>query len=204
MINVDWIGFILASIAVVLAPGPGSVFVARTAATARVRAGLFAIMGIMVGDTCLIVFSLLGVSALFHALPSLFHIIRFVGASYLVYLGLQVFPPNSVKLSAFAQSHDMYFRRAVTITLFNPKAIFFFMAFFPVFIKSAEHGLTVPYATMTVVFMVISATYLLFLVHASAKLAVVFQNNRTFQLVARKFCGCVFIGFGLKVAMVSR
>ena len=87
--NVDWIGFVLASVAVVLAPGPGSVFVAKTAATTRHRAGIKAMLGIMVGDTCLIVLSLLGVSAIFHAHPSLFHTIRLAGAAYLLVLGLQ-------------------------------------------------------------------------------------------------------------------
>src|SRR4030042_1469212 len=144
MISVDWIGFGVASVAVVLAPGPGSLFVAKTATTAHVRDGLLAMLG---------------------SLP---------------------------------------FRRAVAITLLNPKAVFFFMAFFPVFIKSAQDGLVVPYATMTLVFMSISATYLSFLIHASSKLALAFQQNRTLPWVARNVCGCVFIGFGLKVAMVSR
>ena len=202
--NVDWPGFILASIAVVLAPGPGSVFVAKTAATSRLHAGLLAMLGIMVGDTCLIVLSLLGASALFRAHPSLFHIVRFVGATYLFFLGVQMIFSKSEKRLGFAHSRGMHFRRAVAVTLFNPKAIFFFMAFFPVFIKSAADGLIVAYATMTVVFMAVSAAYLLLLAYASAKCAVAFQHNSAFQSVARRLCGCVFIGFGIKVAMASR
>ena len=73
MTNVDWIGFVVASVAVVLAPGPGSLFVAKTAGTGGLRAGRTAMLGIMLGDTCLIVLSLLGVSALFSAHPALFH-----------------------------------------------------------------------------------------------------------------------------------
>jgi leucine efflux protein len=204
MINVDWIGFIVASAAVVLAPGPGSVFVAKTAATAHVRAGLLAMLGIMAGDACLIVLSLLGVSALFLAHPPLFHVIRLAGAGYLIFLGLQFVFSRGKKKSDSEQGDSLPFRRAVAITLLNPKAVFFFMAFFPVFIKSAEDGLVVPYAAMTLVFMSISATYLTFLIHASSALALAFQQNGTLQWVARKLCGCVFIGFGLKVAMVSR
>jgi leucine efflux protein len=204
MIHVDWTGFILASIAVVLAPGPGSVFVAKTAAASRVRAGLFAMMGIMVGDTCLIVFSLLGFSALFRTYPSLFHVVRFAGASYVIYLGLRMFFPGPEKHPVFTYSYGMHFRRAVAVTLFNPKAIFFFMTFFPLFIKSAEDGLIASYAAMTVIFMSISIVYLLFVVHTSAKFAAAFQQNRTAQLVARKLFGCIFIGFGLKAVTESR
>jgi threonine/homoserine/homoserine lactone efflux protein len=57
---------------------------------------------------------------------------------------------------------------------------------------------------MTLIFMTISAAYLSFLIHASSKLALAFQQNRTLQSIARKVCGCVFIGFGLKVAAASK
>lgn len=203
MVSVDWMGFGLASVAVVLAPGPGSVFVAKNAA-ARIRAGFLAMLGIMVGDTCLIALSLLGVSALFVANPSLFHVIRLAGAAYLIFLGLQSIFARQKNTSKTERGHNLPFRRAVAITLLNPKAVFFFMAFFPVFIKSAENGLVIPYAAMTLVFMIISATYLSFLIHVSSTLALAFQQNSKLQSVARKCCGCVFIGFGLKVAMASR
>lgn len=204
MTSVDWTGFSLASVAVVLAPGPGSVFVAKTAAIAHARAGLMAMLGIMVGDGCLILLSLLGVSALFHAHPSLFQFIRLAGAGYLIFLGLQSIFARPKKESDSAQGHNLPFRQAVSITLFNPKAIFFFMAFFPVFIRSAQNDLVVAYAVMTLVFMTISASYLSFLIRVSSRLALAFQQNRMLQSVARKLCGCIFIGFGLKVAMASK
>ncbi len=204
MISVDWIGFSLASLAVVLAPGPGSVFVAKTAATAHVRAGFMAMLGIMVGDLCLIFLSLFGVSALFRAYPALFQIIRLAGAGYLIFLGLQSIISRPPKESERMQSNRLPFRRAVSITLLNPKAVFFFLTFFPIFIKSTENSLVIAYAAMTLVFMSISAAYLSLLIHTSSKLALAFQQNRMLQSVARWFCGCIFIGFGLKVAMVSK
>jgi threonine/homoserine/homoserine lactone efflux protein len=96
------------------------------------------------------------------------------------------------------------FQQAITITLLNPYAVLFFMAFFPVFIRSAENNLIVIYAVMTLALMMISAAYLSFLICASYKLALVFQQNQRVQLIARRLCGCVFIVFGLKVAMLSR
>lgn len=203
MVTVDWLGFVIASVAVVLAPGPGSMFVAKTAAGGGVRAGRLAMLGIMAGDTCLIVLSLLGVSALFLVYPPLFHIIRFAGAAYLIFLGIRLLllrpdKPNN------GQDSGLPFRCAVLVTLLNPKALLFFMAFFPIFIRSTQGGLAMPYAMMTVVFMAISATYLSFLVYASSTLALAFRRNTAAQSIARRVCGCVFIGFGLKVAMTSR
>jgi leucine efflux protein len=199
--SVDWVGFGVASVAIVLAPGPGSMFVARTAATRRVQAGFMAMLGIMVGDACLIFLSLVGVSALFLAHPSVFHAIRLAGAGYLIFLGIQSLLARSKNEADALEGSSVPFRQAVAVTLLNPKAVFFFMAFFPVFITSAEDGLAVPYAMMTLLFMGISAAYLSFLIHASSKLAMALQQSRTLRSVARKLCGCVFIGFGLKTAM---
>lgn len=88
--SIDWIGFVIASIAVALAPEPGSLFVAKTSAASGLRPAHAAMLGIMAGDTCLIVLSVLGLSALFHAYPSLFFILKLLGAGYLVFLGIRI------------------------------------------------------------------------------------------------------------------
>ena len=90
------------------------------------------------------------------------------------------------------------------ITLLNPKAVFFFMAFFPVFIQSAQEGLLLPYVSMTFVFMTISFTYLCILSQISSRVGLAFQESRTIQSIARKVCGIIFIGFGIRVAVLSR
>ena len=204
MTNVDWIGFVVAAIAVVLAPGPGSVFVAKIAGVEGARAGRTAMLGIILGDTCLIVLSLLGVSALFRTNPILFKAVRLAGAGYLIFLGLQsIFGKPKGRLTTL-QNSVLPFWRALTITLLNPKAVFFFMAFFPVFIQSAEGGLVVPYASMTLLFMGISVTYLCIVSHVSSKVGLAFQENPMVQSVARKVCGFLFVGFGIKVAITSR
>ncbi len=204
MTTVDWIGFIVASVAIVLAPGPGSVFVARTAGAAGARTGRMAMLGIMIGDACLIIISLLGVSALLTAHPSLFNAVRLASAGYLIFLGLQSIFFRPGKKPTVLEKSVLSLKRALAITLLNPKAVFFFMAFFPVFICSAQGGLLVPYVAMTMVFMAISFTYLTILGLVSSKVGVAFQENRTIQNIARKACGCIFIGFGIKVAVASQ
>jgi len=163
-----------------------------------------AMLGIMIGDTCLIILSLLGVSALFTAHPLLFTAVRFAGAGYLIFLGLQSIFFRPKKTSAVPENGVLSLRTALLITLLNPKAVFFFMAFFPVFIRSAQGGLLVPYATMTLLFMAISFTYLSILSLVSSKVGLGFQQNTTIQRIARKVCGCIFVAFGIKVAVASR
>jgi leucine efflux protein len=201
--NIDWLGFCMASIAIVLAPGPGSLFMVKTAAATHTRERHAAMLGIMAGDTCLIALSLCGASTLLIAHPSLFDVIRFAGALYLIFLGLQsifAIQKNESKISP----NNRLFRQAISITLLNPKAVFFFMAFFPVFIRSAETGLVAPYAVMTLIYMAISGTYLLFLINASSRITLAFKQNRLIRWVGQKLCGCIFIGFGLKVALAAK
>jgi len=201
--NIDWIGFVFASIAVVLAPGPGSLFVAKTAAASGSRAAYEAMLGIMVGDTCLIVLSVLGVSALFNAYPSLFHVFRLAGAGYLLFLGLRLVIGKAETESVHQQDRNNSFLQAISITLLNPKAVFFFMAFFPLFVKSPENEPFLTYGTMTLTFQFISATYLALLIRASSWTASALRKSSVARLVLNKLCGCVFIGFGVKVAITK-
>jgi len=204
MTNVDWMGFVLASVAIVLAPGPGSVFVAKTAAARGARSGQMAVLGIMLGDTCLILLSLVGASALFRAHPGLFHGVRLAGAGYLVYLGLRTMFARPTGEPGVEGKSALSCRQALAITLLNPKAVLFFMAFFPVFIRSGQAGLLGPYAGMFVTFTVISLAYLSALSFVASRVGGAFRASRSAQSVARKICGCVLIGFGVKVAISSR
>jgi leucine efflux protein len=205
MTNIDWIGFIPASVAVILAPGPGSIFVARSAASAGVRAARSAMLGILTGDILLILLSLLGVSALFSAYPSLFHTFRLAGASYLIFLGLQLLftSPRNPKGSASGEPAGS-FKKGVTITLSNPKAIFFFMAFFPLFLRSGGEGFLYSYAIMTILFLGTNQLYLFFLSQLSSKVGSAFHENSRLQSAAGKTCGALFIIFGIKIALFSR
>jgi threonine/homoserine/homoserine lactone efflux protein len=204
MISIDWIGFVIASIAIVLAPGPGSLFVARTAGGSGLRAGHKAMVGIMVGDTCLILLSVLGVSAIFSAYPSVFHVFRLAGAVYLAFLGVKLVFGKSKAESVLVPNRDRSFLQAVSITLLNPKAIFFFMAFFPLFLRSPEHSRFLAYTAMAVVFQLISMTYLSILIRTSSWAASALRKNSLTRIVLEKLCGCVFIGFGMKVALMKR
>jgi len=204
MTGIDWYGFMAAAVAVVLAPGPGSLFVARSAALSGLGAGTRAMLGIMLGDTCLILLSFFGVSALFAAHPALFHVIRLLGACYLMYLGIFFLIRPSHEDAETQPRSPVPFRKAFAITLLNPKAVLFFTAFFPLFIQSPAGGLFPKYATLTLVFMGVSATYLTILTHATVKVGVRFRRSRLIQSFARKACGSLFIAFGVKVAVATR
>ncbi|MBI1822525.1 MAG: LysE family translocator [Nitrospirae bacterium] len=204
MSQIDWIGFIPASVAVILAPGPGSLWVARVAASSGNRAAGSAMLGILTGDVILVSLSLLGVSALFSAYPALFHAFQLAGTAYLIYLGLKLFLTTGLQKQTLGlEEISGTFKKGVTITLSNPKAIFFFMAFFPLFLRSGGEGFLSSYATMTLLFLGANQVYLFFLSRIFCKVGAVFQENLRLQKIARKTCGIVFIFFGIKIAFFT-
>ncbi len=204
MANIDWLGFLFASTAIVLVPGPGSIFVAKTAGVKGIKAGQMAMLGIMLGDTCLIALSLLGVSAILRACPVLFHGIRLIGAGYLIYLGMKAIFSKQESENQTQHNPVLSMRQAFTITLLNPKAVLFFMAFFPLFIQPAKGELLFPYLNMSVVFMLISFAYLSILSFVSARIGIAFQASQRIRSITQKVCGCIFVGFGIKVALSSK
>jgi leucine efflux protein len=201
MADIDWISFVIASMAVVLAPGPGSLFVARTAVVSGMRAGYRAMSGIMLGDTCLIVLSVLGVSALFRAYPSVFHLFRLAGAGYLFFLGARLLLRKPGTEPFRLPGGNRSFIQAVSITLLNPKAVFFFITFFPLFVKSSGRGHFLAYIVMALAFQCISATYLSILVRTSCWTASTLRRSAKTRIIMEKLCGCAFIGFGIKVVL---
>lgn len=203
MMNIDWTGFLIASIAVVLAPGPGSLFVAKTAVVSGVQAGHRAMLGLMVGDSCLIVLSIMGVSALFHAYPSSFSIFRLAGAGYLFFLGMRLLFKKSRDNLSHLPYYDNSFIQAVSITLLNPKAIFFFMAFFPLFVKSPNDSPFLSYAVMALAFQGVSAAYLTTLIHTSSWTVSALRRSAVIRTILQKLCGCAFVGFGLKMVLTK-
>jgi len=78
------------------------------------------------------------------------------------------------------------------------------MAFFPLFILSGEEGLLLPYASMSFMFMLISLAYLAALSHIFSEVGIAFRASQSIQSIARKVCGCFFIGFGVKVVLSTK
>jgi leucine efflux protein len=130
--------FLLAAAAVILIPGPATLFVAGRVRHGA-RSGAMATFGIVAGDVVLITLSGLGFAALVAQWPVLQDVIRTLGGLYIAYLALEMLnsPPPEVD-SGNAPADQGTFGQAMLITLTNPKPILFFAAFFPLFIAQGE------------------------------------------------------------------
>jgi threonine/homoserine/homoserine lactone efflux protein len=129
--------FLLITLVLVLTPGPIVTLVIATGATRGVRAGLVTVAGSTLGNALLITGIALGLSIVIQHAATIFEWLRWIGAAYLVYLGVQAWRHAGEATEAAAPSGRVYFRRGFLAAISNPKTIAFFTAFLPQFIDPA-------------------------------------------------------------------
>ena len=129
-------GFLAITIVLLLVPGPIVTLVISTAATGGLRAGLVTVAGTSTGNALLIAAIALGLDWVLGHAALLFLALRWLGAAYLVWLGVQVWR-GAGALAPPRPGHQVHFRRGVLVALSNPKTIAFFTAFLPQFVDPA-------------------------------------------------------------------
>jgi leucine efflux protein len=144
-----------------------------------------------------------GVAALLTAYPAAFHAVQWLGAAYLAWLGAKMLlaKPGAKPILNFQPHH--FFRQAGLITLLNPKAIVFYMAFFPLFVDPAHHQGLATFAAMAATIATLTFLYGLIVVLLTHHLAERMRANPVIGRVLEKVAGVFLLGFGIKLA-VSR
>ena len=135
-----WLGFVVASSALLIVPGPTVILVASYAMTHGRKVALATAAGVAAGDFVAMSASLLGLGALVQASAELFVVLKWIGAAYLVYLGIRLLRarPGAGLAEATAGRKtrpSALFGHAFTVTALNPKSIAFFIAFVPQFLR---------------------------------------------------------------------
>lgn len=207
--------FLLGTVAIVLLPGPNSLFVLSTAAQRGVRAGYLGAAGVFLGDAVLMTLSAAGVASLLKAYPPLFMVIKYAGAAYLGYLGLGMLlaawrrwrgrsgaVPQPAKPVEKAVTGNP-FHRAAVISLLNPKGILFFVSFFIQFVDPGYPHPALTFLTLGAIVQITSALYLSLLIFTGTYLAAQFRSRRRLAAGMTSGVGALFLGFGLKLATSS-
>jgi len=202
--------YVLGTMAIVLLPGPNSIFVLSVAARRGVRHGYAAACGVFVGDAVLMTLAALGAASLLRTVPALFFAVKMVGAVYLGWVGIQLLRGAVRRWRgelATAQASDAElsqpFRKALFISLLNPKAILFFVSFFIQFVDPAYAWPALSFLVLGAIAQAFSALYLTVLIFSGARLAAAFVARRRAASVASSGVGALFLGFGAKLATAS-
>lgn len=197
----DYGAFVAAIIIFLAIPGPGNLALITSTGKGGLRGGLAATFGIIAGDQVLMWAAVAGVAALLLAYPTAFHAVQWLGAAYLAWLGLRMLlaKPGDKPVLNIQPRH--YFRQAALITLLNPKAIVFYMAFFPLFVDPARHQGALTFGVMAATIAVLTFAYGLVAVLLTHFLAERMRANPVISRVLEKTAGVFLIGFGLKLAV---
>jgi leucine efflux protein len=200
---VDYSSFVIAIILFLLIPGPGNLALITSTSKGGIQGGLAATAGVILGDQVLMWLAVAGVAALLITYPAAFQAVQWLGAAYLAWLGVQMLlaKPGAAPILNIKPRH--YLRQAMMITLLNPKAIVFYMAFFPLFVDPARHQGLVTFAAMAVTIAALTFIYGLTVTLLTHFLAERLRANPMVSRTMEKLAGLFLLGFGIKLA-VSR
>ncbi len=200
-------------IGIILLPGPNSLFVLSVATARGVKAGYQGALGVFVGDTILLTCTALGAAGLLRSNPALFIVVKYAGAAYLAWLGVNLVwsaiqkwrtTEATVAEVVEAPAHLAHpFKRALVISLLNPKAILFLLSFFVQFIDPTYETPAVPFLILSAIVMTFSALYLSALIFAGARLAQAFRARKKLSASLSSSVGALFMWFGAKLATAS-
>jgi len=197
----DYGAFVVAIIIFLAIPGPGNLALLTATGKGGVRSGLAATLGVIAGDQVLLWLAVAGLSAVLINYPSLYSSIQWAGAAYLMGLGYSLFNAKPGDAPVLDMKSDHYFRQALFITVLNPKAIVFYMAFFPLFVDPAIHLGLLTFAVMAATIAALTFGYGLVVVLLAHHLAERVRENPLVSVMLNKVAGALLIGFGLKLAL---
>jgi threonine/homoserine/homoserine lactone efflux protein len=197
----DYGAFVVAIILFLAIPGPGNLALITSTGKGGLAGGLAATFGVIAGDQVLMWLAVAGVATLLATYPTAFHAVQWLGAAYLAWLGVRMLlaKPGDAPVLQIQPRH--YFRQALTITLLNPKAIVFYMAFFPLFVDPVRHQGLLTFGVMAATIAVLTFLYGLTAVLLTYFLAERLRANPVIGRALEKLAGLFLVGFGIKLAL---
>ncbi|MET9321227.1 leucine efflux protein LeuE [Streptomyces sp. NPDC003038] len=199
---------------IVLLPGPNSLYVLSVAARRGVREGYKAASGVFTGDAVLMVLAAAGAGALLQASPLLFTVVKFLGAGYLAWLAAGMLraawsmwrhrkarQEELLTAEEPAGAAERPYRRALVVSLFNPKAILFLLSFFVQFVDPGYAYPALSFLLLGAVSQLVSFLYLTTLIFTGTRLSAAFRRRKRLSAGATTAAGVLFMGFAAKLAV---
>ena len=205
--------YVIGAFGIILLPGPNSLFILSVATARGVKAGYQGAFGVFLGDVVLLALTALGAAGLLHTYPALFIFVKYAGAAYLTWVGLNLvwaairkwrLTDTREEMASIVPAHLRHpFKRALLISVLNPKAILFLLSFFVQFIDPSYPNPAIPFLILSAIVMTFSALYLSVLIFMGATLAQGFRSRKNLSASLSSAVGALFVWFGLKLANAS-
>ncbi len=197
----DYGSFVAAIVLFLAIPGPGNLALITSTSKGGISGGLGATWGVIAGDQVLMWLAVAGVATVLATYPAAFAAVQWLGAVYLAWLGWKMLlaKPGDAPVLNIRPSH--YFQQAMVITLLNPKAIVFYMAFFPLFVDPRYHLGLLSFGVMAATIAALTFLYGLGMTLLTHHLAERMRANPRIGHWLEKLAGIFLIGFGVKLAI---
>lgn len=197
----DYGAFVAAIVLFLASPGPGNLALITSTGKGGMAGGLGATLGVIVGDQVLMWLAVAGVATVLATYPAAFVAVQWMGALYLTWLGWKMLSAKPGDAPVLNIRPRDFFQQAVVITLLNPKAIVFYMAFFPLFVDPKTHLGWISFGVMAATIAALTFLYGLGMTLLTYHLAERMRSNPRIGRILEKLAGVFLVGFGLKLAI---
>ncbi len=197
----DYWAFVIAVIVFLAIPGPGNLAIITSTSKGRIVGGLAATLGVIAADQVLMWLAVAGVAALLTANPGVFGLVQYAGAIYLAYLGVRMMLAKPGDAPILKMEPRRFFRQAMLITLLNPKAIVFYMAFFPLFVDPAKHQGMTTFGVMALTIAMLTFLYCVIVIGIVHFAAERMRASPQLGVWLNRIAGTMLVAFGVKLAV---
>jgi threonine/homoserine/homoserine lactone efflux protein len=198
--------YLIAVIGLLLIPGPAVLYIVTRSIHQGWRAGIVSVMGIHLGTGFHILAAVLGLSAILLSSALAFDIVKYLGAAYLIYMGVRTLMTKEESASEAKTENDSLsrvFSQAVVVNILNPKTALFFFAFLPQFVDSSRGSIALQMFLLGMIFvglgMITDTIYALL----AGGLGNWLKTSKFFAFAKRYIAGTIYIGLGLTTAFTG-
>ena len=202
---------LMAYVAVVLGfvfiPGPATLLTVARATSSGTRVGIATGAGVAAGDVFHTVMAMVGISAIIATSATLFSIVKYIGAAYLVYLGIRAIierTPANPAAGALAISAGKAFRQAVLTEVLNPKTALFFLAFLPQFVRPENGSVMLQLMTLGIIFVLLGLFSTVVFAVSAGRLGMFLRRNPSVVKWQGKVVGGIYCALGIRLALQQR
>ena len=198
--------FLIASLALLLTPGPAVLYIIARSINQGRMAGIVSVLGVETANFFHASAAALGLSAILLSSALAFDIVKYLGAAYLVYLGIRkiVTHDNLSKAEVDKQENlSRIYSQGFVVNLFNPKTALFFFAFLPQFVNTPNGNITLQIFLLGIIFVVMAIITDGAYAIISSSIANQLNANQSFARNQRYFAGLIYIGLGVVTAFTG-
>ncbi len=198
--------FVLASVVLLLTPGPAVLYIIARSVDQGRRAGLVSVCSIEVGNFIHVIAATLGLSALVLSSALAFTIVKYLGAVYLIYLGLRrLFMREDTRETGYRRPQSLrgIFSQGVVVAALNPKTALFFVAFLPQFVDPSQGAIAGQMLVLGCIFVMLAVISDSMYALLAGTLGHCLRGPRSVARAERYVAGSVYVGLGVMAALAD-